>query len=105
MPLSPELEVRSQSEPMRSVSCLGVVPSLDILPTRLASLALMLSEIAFLSASPESSAKSLSARYLSLSSLGVPIRPSVNAERRYLSMFRVFMGMRRNKIKRGINYD
>ena len=77
VPLSPEPDVRSQSEPIRSVSCLGVVPWEAMLPTRLPDLALILSEIAFFNASPERSLKSLSARYLSLSSLGVPFKPSV----------------------------
>ena len=35
VPLSPEPEVRSQREPIRSVSRRGVVPSETILPTRL----------------------------------------------------------------------
>ena len=50
-----------------------------MLPTRLSLFALMLSEIAFLSSSPLKSLKSLSARYLSFNSFGVPTKPSVNA--------------------------
>ena len=50
-----------------------------MLPTRLSLFCLMLAEIAAFSSSPDRSLKSLSARYLSLSSLGVPIRPSVKA--------------------------
>ena len=64
---------------MRSVSCLGVVPWDAMLPTRLPSFLRMLSEMASFSASPERSLKSLSARYLSFSSFGVPMRPSVKA--------------------------
>ena len=42
--MSPEPEVRSQRDPRRSVSLLGVVPSEAIFPTRFASFSLILSE-------------------------------------------------------------
>ena len=79
VPLSPLPLVRSHREPIRSVRFRGVVPSDTILPTRdcLASLARIFSEMAFCSASPLRSANSLSARYFSFSSLGVPTRPLV----------------------------
>ena len=35
VPLSPEPDVRSQRDPIKSVSCLGVVPSEAMLPTKL----------------------------------------------------------------------
>ena len=77
--MSPLPEVRSQREPMRSVRRRGVVPSEIMLPTRevLASFWRIFSEMAFCSASPLRSAKSLSASYFSFSSLGVPSRPAV----------------------------
>ena len=48
VPLSPEPEVKSHREPIKSVSCLGVVPWDAMLPTRLSCLALILLEIASL---------------------------------------------------------
>ena len=75
--MSPEPEVRSHREPIRSVRRRGVVPWAAILPTREPSFFLISSLMASRSASPDRAAKSLSARYLSLSSLGVPSRPAV----------------------------
>ena len=75
--MSPEPEVRSASEPIRSVRRRGVVPWETIWPLRSASLLRMYAEMASLSASPLRCAKLLSARYLSLTSLGVPSRPGV----------------------------
>ena len=71
VPLSPDPEVRSQSEPIRSVSCLGVVPWEAMLPTRLSCFDLILSEIAAFNSAPLRFAKSLSAKYFNLSSFGV----------------------------------
>ena len=79
VPLTPLPEVRSHSEPIRSVRRRGVVPSETILPTRLPSFFFISPFIASRSASPESAEKSLSARYLSFSSFGVPSRPLVYA--------------------------
>ena len=79
VPLSPEPLVRSHREPIKSVSFLGVVPCDTISPTRLSFFSRMRLEIASLSASPDRSLKSLSARYFSFSSLGVPSRPGVLA--------------------------
>ena len=79
VPLSPEPEVKSHNEPIRSVSCLGVVPCEAMLPTRLSFFDLMLLEIASFNSAPLRLAKSLSARYFNLSSLGVPTSPSVYA--------------------------
>ena len=55
-----------------------------MLPTRLSSFALMLASMAAFSSGPFRFLKSLSARYFSFSSLGVPTSPAVNAgERQY----------------------
>ena len=75
--MSPEPEVRSHRLPIRSVRRRGVVPWLDIWPFKSAFLWEMLSLMALVSASPEREAKSLSARYFSFSSLGLPARPAV----------------------------
>ena len=75
--MSPEPEVRSHREPRRSVSLRGVVPWVAMLPFRSASFLRMAFSIAERSSSPLRAAKSLSARYLSFSSLGRPLRPSV----------------------------
>ena len=78
VPLSPLPLVRSQSEPIRSVRRRGVVPSDTMLPTKLSLVfSRMRSSMASFSASPLRSPKSLSARYLSFSSFGVPTRPLV----------------------------
>ena len=77
VPLSPLPDVKSDKEPIKSVSLLGVVPWEAILPTKSASLFLMYSDIAFFNSSPFKSAKSLSARYFNLISFGVPSNPAV----------------------------
>ena len=77
--MSPDPDVKSHSEPIKSVNWRGVVPWDAMLPTRLPSLCLILSEIASFNASPLKSLKSLSAKYFNFNSLGVPIRPSVKA--------------------------
>ena len=61
VPLSPEPEVRSQREPMRSVRRRGVVPWLSILPVRSPSFWRMYSLMASRRASPVRWAKLLSA--------------------------------------------
>ena len=63
----------------RYMSLRGVVPSEAILPTRFPSFSWIFALIALRSASPERAANSLSARYLSFSSLGVPSSPAVYA--------------------------
>ena len=78
VPLSPLPLVRSHREPIRSVRLRGVVPSETICPTRLAeSFSRIRRATACRSASPVRSPKSLSARYFSFSSLGVPTSPLV----------------------------
>jgi len=77
VPLSPLPEVKSDNDPIRSVSLLGVVPCDSIAPTKSDSLFLIYSDIAFLSSSPFKSAKLLSARYFNFISFGVPFKPDV----------------------------
>lgn len=77
--MSPEPLVRSHRDPIKSVSLLGVVPWDAMSPTRLSFFPLILEDIASFNASPDKSLKSLSARYFSFTSLGVPSSPSVFA--------------------------
>ena len=74
--MSPEPEVRSHREPIRSVRRRGVVPWEAMEPAR-SPFSRIFSSMAAFRASPLRSAKSLSARYFSFSSLGVPSRPGV----------------------------
>ena len=70
VPLSPLPDVKSQSEPIRSVNLLGVVPWDSIEPTRFAFLLFMWAFIASFNASPSRCAKLLSAKYFNLTSFG-----------------------------------
>ena len=78
--MSPLPEVKSAKEPIKSVSCLGVVPWVTMVPFKLAALScfsLIYPFIASFRLSRDRFAKSLSAKYFNFTSLGVPSKPGV----------------------------
>ena len=79
VPLSPEPLVKSHNDPIKSVSTLGVVPSVIICPVKSASFSLISSLIASFNSSPFKSANLLSETYFNLISFGYPTNPSVCA--------------------------
>ena len=77
VPLSPLPLVKSHSEPIRSVSRLGVVPCVIIFPFNSASFFLISYLMASFNSSPSRLLYLLSDTYFNLISLGVPSKPLV----------------------------